>query len=112
MTNTLTGRVAVVTGGSRGLGLAMATAFAQAGADVVVASRKLDACERAAEAIAALTGRTVIPVACHVGRWSDLDALVEASYAKFDRVDVLVNNAGMSPLYRASARSPRSCSTR
>ena len=101
MTNTLAlaGRVAVVTGGSRGLGLAMATAFAQAGADVVVASRKLDACERAAEAITGLTGRTVVPVACHVGRWSDLDALVEASYAAFDQVDVLVNNAGMSPLY-------------
>ena len=99
MTNTLAGRVAVVTGGSRGLGLAMATAFAQAGADVVVASRKLDACERAAEAITGLTGRTVVPVACHVGRWEQLDALVEASYAAFDRVDVLVNNAGMSPLY-------------
>jgi NAD(P)-dependent dehydrogenase (short-subunit alcohol dehydrogenase family) len=101
MTNTLSleGRVAVVTGGSRGLGLAMATAFAQAGADVVVASRKLDACQRAAGAITGLTGRTVVPVPCHVGRWSDLDALVETSYEAFDRVDVLVNNAGMSPLY-------------
>jgi NAD(P)-dependent dehydrogenase (short-subunit alcohol dehydrogenase family) len=95
----LAGRVAVVTGGSRGLGLAMATGFARAGADVVVASRKLDACQRAAEAISGLTGRKVLPVACHVGRWDELDQLVEATYDSFDRVDVLVNNAGMSPLY-------------
>src|SRR5262245_13406706 len=95
----LAGRVAVVTGGSRGLGLAMATAFARAGADVVIASRKLDSCERAAEAIHAETGRTAVPVACHVGRWEQLDALCERAYSAFDRVDVLVNNAGMSPLY-------------
>ncbi len=95
----LAGRVAVVTGGSRGLGLAMATAFAHAGADVVVASRKLDACEQAAEAIHAATGRSAIPVACHVGRWEQLDALYESAYAAFENVDVLVNNAGMSPLY-------------
>jgi NAD(P)-dependent dehydrogenase (short-subunit alcohol dehydrogenase family) len=96
----LAGRVAVVTGGSPGFGLEMATAFAHAGAGVVVASRKVEACERAAEAINAATGRTVVPVACHVGRWTDLDGLVEASsYTAFDHVDVLVNNAGMSPLY-------------
>ena len=95
----LAGRVAVVTGGSRGLGLAMATAFAEAGADVVVASRKLDSCERAAESIHAATGRTAVPVACHVGRWEQLEALCETAYSTFDHVDVLVNNAGMSPLY-------------
>jgi NAD(P)-dependent dehydrogenase (short-subunit alcohol dehydrogenase family) len=98
-TGALTGRTAVVTGGSRGLGLAMATAFARAGADVVVASRKLDSCQAAAESITELTGRRVVPVACHVGRWEELDTLVEAAYGEFDRVDVLVNNAGMSPLY-------------
>jgi NAD(P)-dependent dehydrogenase (short-subunit alcohol dehydrogenase family) len=95
----LAGRTAVVTGGSRGLGLAMATAFAEEGADVVVASRKLDSCEAAAQAITDLTGRRVVPVACHVGRWEDLDDLLEASYQAFGHVDVLVNNAGMSPLY-------------
>jgi NAD(P)-dependent dehydrogenase (short-subunit alcohol dehydrogenase family) len=95
----LAGRTAVVTGGSRGLGLAMATAFAQAGADVVVASRKLDSCQQAADAIAELTGRRVVPVACHVGHWEELDALVDESYEAFGHVDVLVNNAGMSPLY-------------
>jgi NAD(P)-dependent dehydrogenase (short-subunit alcohol dehydrogenase family) len=95
----LDGRVAVVTGGSRGLGLAMATAFAEAGADVVIASRKLDACERAAATISEKTGRRALPVACHVGRWEDNDRLVNESYAAFDHIDVLVNNAGMSPLY-------------
>lgn len=85
------------------MGLSMAEAFAAAGADLVIASRKLDACEAAAETIAAATGRTVVPTACHVGRWSDLDALVETAYSNFPRVDVLVNNAGMSPLYPSLA---------
>ena len=95
----LTGRVAVVTGGSRGLGLAMATAFAEAGADLVVASRKLDACEQVATTLADKTGRRVVPVAGHVGKWADCDRLYEETYAAFDTVDILVNNAGMSPLY-------------
>src|SRR5581483_11195541 len=95
----LTGKVVVVTGGSRGLGLAMCGAFADHGASVVVASRKADACEKAAAAIAERTGREAIGVACHVGRWEDCDALVETAYARFGKVDVLVNNAGMSPLY-------------
>lgn len=95
----LSGKVAVVTGGSRGIGRAIAGAFAEASADVVVASRKLDKCEIAAEEISSATGRRVLPVACHVGRWSDCDALVDTVYREFGRCDVLVNNAGMSPLY-------------
>ena len=95
----LDGRVAVVTGGSRGLGLAMATAFAEAGADVVIASRKLDACESACAAITEKTGGRAVPVAAHVGRWEDCDRLYEESLEAFGDVDVLVNNAGMSPLY-------------
>ena len=95
----LTDKVAVVTGGSRGLGRAIAQAFAEAGADVVIASRKLDACESAAAQIAKSTGRRAIPVACHVGRWDDCDALIDATLDEFGRIDVLVNNAGMSPLY-------------
>jgi len=95
----LTGRVAVVTGGSRGLGREMVLAFARHGADVVVASRKRDACEALAAEVRDATGREALAVACHVGRWDDCDALVERSYARFGRVDVLVNNAGMSPLY-------------
>jgi NAD(P)-dependent dehydrogenase (short-subunit alcohol dehydrogenase family) len=95
----LAGTVAVVTGGSRGIGRAIATALAEAGADVVVASRKLDACQQAADEIAAQTGARVLPVACHVGRWADCDALVATVHAEFGRCDVLVNNAGMSPRY-------------
>jgi NAD(P)-dependent dehydrogenase (short-subunit alcohol dehydrogenase family) len=99
----LTGRVALVTGGSRGLGRAMVLGMAAAGADVVIASRKLDACRALAEHVTESTGRRALPIACHVGSWADLEALVEAAYHQFGRVDVLVNNAGMSPIYREPA---------
>jgi hypothetical protein len=95
----LSGKVAVVTGGSRGIGRAVAEGFAAAGADVVIASRKLDGCEKAAREIAAATSRRALPVACHVGRWEDCDRLLDVVYTEFGRCDVLVNNAGMSPLY-------------
>jgi NAD(P)-dependent dehydrogenase (short-subunit alcohol dehydrogenase family) len=97
----LTGRVAVVTGGSRGIGRAIVQGLAEAGADVVVASRKLDACEAAAAEVARTTGRQALAVATHVGRWADCDALVDATLDRFGRLDVLVNNAGMSPLYES-----------
>jgi NAD(P)-dependent dehydrogenase (short-subunit alcohol dehydrogenase family) len=96
----LTGRVAVVTGGSRGLGREMVLAFAQHGADVVVASRKLVSCEEVARQVEAL-GRRALPVAYHAGSWDDSDRLYETIYAQFGRCDVLVNNAGMSPLYES-----------
>src|SRR4051794_15586773 len=95
----LAGKVAVVTGGSRGIGRAVAEGLAAAGADVVVASRKVDACEQAAAEIARATGRRAVGVGCHVGKWSDCDRLVETVYGEFGRCDALVNNAGMSPLY-------------
>ena len=95
----LTGKVAVVTGGSRGIGKAVVAGLAAAGADVVIASRKLDNCEAVARSVEAETGRKALPVACHVGRWEDCDALVAQVYEHFGRCDVLVNNAGMSPLY-------------
>jgi NAD(P)-dependent dehydrogenase (short-subunit alcohol dehydrogenase family) len=95
----LSGKVALVTGGSRGIGRAVAEALAGAGADVVVASRKLDNCETAAREITAATGRRALPVACHVGKWEECDRLVETVYGEFGRCDVLVNNAGMSPAY-------------
>ena len=94
----LEGKVALITGGTRGLGLEMALAFADAGADLVVASRKAEACEQAAAQIRE-RGRRALGVPAHVGRWDDVDALVDAAYAEFGRVDVLVNNAGMSPTY-------------
>src|SRR5690348_2107964 len=93
----LSNKIAVVTGGSRGLGRQMVLAFAKAGADVVIASRKLDACQVVAKEVEAL-GRRALPFAAHVGKWSDNDRLADAAYAHFGRVDVLVNNAGMSPL--------------
>jgi NAD(P)-dependent dehydrogenase (short-subunit alcohol dehydrogenase family) len=94
----LTGKVALVTGGSRGLGRAMSLAFAAHGADVIIASRKLDACEAVAAEVRAL-GRRAFAVSAHVGRWDACDALIDQAYAQFGRVDILVNNAGMSPLY-------------
>lgn len=91
-----TGKVVLVTGGSRGLGYQMVKAFAERGADVIIASRKLDNCEAVAQECRAL-GRRAMAFAMHAGRWPDCDALIEATYAEFGRVDVLVNNAGMSP---------------
>jgi NAD(P)-dependent dehydrogenase (short-subunit alcohol dehydrogenase family) len=93
--------VAVVTGGSRGLGLEMARAFAAAGASVLIASRKLEACELVAEQIAAASGQRCRGAAYHAGEWQDSDRLAELAYREFGQVDVLVNNAGMSPLYES-----------
>jgi NAD(P)-dependent dehydrogenase (short-subunit alcohol dehydrogenase family) len=95
----LTGRVAVVTGGSRGIGRALVHGFADAGADVVIASRKLDNCRAVAAEVEQRTGRRALAVACHVGRWQDCDSLAAVVYDEFGRCDVLVNNAGMSPIY-------------
>ena len=95
----LVDKVAVVTGASRGIGRAVAEGLAEAGADVVIVSRKLDACEATALDISNRTGRRVVPMACHVGRWDDCGQLVDAVYDRFERCDILVNNAGMSPLY-------------
>jgi NAD(P)-dependent dehydrogenase (short-subunit alcohol dehydrogenase family) len=92
----LSGRTALVTGGSRGLGLEMVRAFAARGADVVIASRKLDACEAAADEVRAV-GRKALAVSAHCGRWDDIDRLIDAAYDAFGRVDILVNNAGMGP---------------
>lgn len=95
----LTGRVVLVTGGSRGLGREMAFAAAGCGADVVVASRDHGACAETARRIEEATGRTAMPYSVHVGRWDRLPGLVDAVYERFGRLDALINNAGMSPLY-------------
>ena len=97
----LTGKVAVVTGGSRGIGRSIVQFLAEAGADVVIASRKLDACERVAAEVRESTGRQAVAIACHVGRWGECDRLIAESLDRFGRLDILVNNAGMSPLYES-----------
>jgi NAD(P)-dependent dehydrogenase (short-subunit alcohol dehydrogenase family) len=101
----LTGKVALVTGGSRGLGYQMVKAFAAHGADVFITSRKLEACEKAAVEVRAM-GRKAATYACNVANWPELDGLVDAAYAAFGKVDILVNNAGSSPLAPSSLETP------
>lgn len=91
-------KVALITGGSRGMGREMALAFAKAGADIIVVSRKLNNCEAVAAEVAKM-GRRALPYACHVGHWEELDGLVNEVYRQFGKIDILVNNAGMSPVY-------------
>jgi len=97
----LSGKVALVTGGSRGLGRAMVLAFAEQGADVVITSRKLDACEALAKDVRERFGREALAHACHVAQWEQIDGLVDAAYKRFGKIDILVNNAGLSPLYES-----------
>jgi NAD(P)-dependent dehydrogenase (short-subunit alcohol dehydrogenase family) len=90
-------RVVLITGGSRGLGAAISLGLAQRGARVIIASRKLAACQGLAAQITDAGGQAH-PLACHVGQWDTLDAVVEAATARWGRLDGLVNNAGMSPV--------------
>ena len=92
-----TGKVVVITGASKGLGRAMALGFAEAGADVVAASRKLGPCEAVATEIRAV-GRRAMAVSCHVADWGQCAALIDATVAEFGRIDVLINNAGIAPV--------------
>lgn len=89
------GKVVLVTGGSRGLGRAICLGFAREGANVIVASRRLEACRAVVETIES-EGGSALAQAAHTGRIEELDALIEASYRRFGRVDILVNNAGIN----------------
>ena len=89
----LEGKIVLITGGSRGIGKATALGFAKAGADVVIASRKLPDLEKVAEEIRGL-GRESLAIAAHVGRLEDINNLVTKAVEKFERIDILVNNAG------------------
>jgi NAD(P)-dependent dehydrogenase (short-subunit alcohol dehydrogenase family) len=92
----LTGKSAIVTGGSKGLGTAMAAGLASAGADVLLASRHLEEAESAAQQIAADFGRRAIGVAADVTDPRQVDAMVERAIKEFGKVDVLINNAGVN----------------
>ncbi len=96
-----TGKVVLITGGSRGLGHAMALGFGECGAKLAIASRKIDSCEATVAELRAL-GSDGSAHAAHVGKWADCDRLVEEVYARWGRIDVLVNNAGLSPVVPSS----------
>jgi NAD(P)-dependent dehydrogenase (short-subunit alcohol dehydrogenase family) len=91
----LTGKVVIVTGSTKGIGRAMVEGLAGAGAAVVVSSRRQDLCDVVAEEVRGSTGADVMALACHVGDWDAIPAFVDAVVARFGRVDVLVNNAGV-----------------
>lgn len=93
----LSGKVALITGGSRGLGREMALAFADAGADVIVSSRKADACDAVVAEVQS-KGRRAAAIPAHAGKWDEMDALADAAWETFGRLDILVANAGMGPL--------------
>jgi NAD(P)-dependent dehydrogenase (short-subunit alcohol dehydrogenase family) len=94
----LTGRVAIVTGSSRGIGRASAELLAQLGAKVVVSSRKADACEEVATGIRANGGEAHV-IACNISRKNEVDALVDGTAQKYGQVDILVCNAAVNPYY-------------
>src|SRR5262249_18405428 len=94
----LDGRVALVTGGSRGIGRAVALGLAQAGADVVVAARKAQDLDPVADEVRAL-GRRALAVPAHLGRRPEIDRLFETALAAFGRLDILVNNAATNPVF-------------
>lgn len=89
----LKGKVAIVTGGGRGIGKAIAKRYSEAGAGVVIASRKMENLQTAADEINALGGGKVVPVACHVGKAEDLENLVKETEKQLGPVDILVNNS-------------------
>ena len=94
----LDGKVAIITGGSRGIGRAIALGFAEAGSDVIVSSRKLPDLQKVADEISAL-GRRSLAVAAHAARKEEIDNLLKIVMDEFGRIDILVNNAGANPVY-------------
>ncbi|MDA0223200.1 MAG: SDR family oxidoreductase [Rhodobacterales bacterium] len=102
----LTGKVALLTGASKGMGLAMATGLAQHGATVVISARKLDQLETAAAGINALGLGKAIPIACNIGYEDQLQALVDQTHAVAGPIDIVVGNAGVNPYYGPTSEIP------
>lgn len=104
----LLGKVILVTGGGTGLGKSMGKYFCELGADLIIASRKLDVLEKTAEELTSLTKRTILPVQCDVSKYEQVEELLSISLKKFGKVDGLVNNAAgnfISPTERLSNRA-------
>ncbi len=93
----LEGKVALITGGSRGIGRSIALAFADAGADIAITSRKVDALEAVANECRAF-GRRALSVAAHAGKLDELSNMVKQVMEEYGRIDILVNNAGTNPM--------------
>lgn len=93
---TLKGKVALITGGGRGIGKFIATGLAEAGADLVITSRKMKNLEGTAEELESEYGVKVLPVACDISRTEDIDAMFKAAVDKFQQINVLVNNSGVT----------------
>ena len=94
----LDGKVALVTGASRGIGEAIAKLLAQQGAHVIVSSRKIDGCQEVADAIVAAGGKATA-MACHIGEMEQINATIEGIRSQFGKLDILVNNAATNPYF-------------
>jgi NAD(P)-dependent dehydrogenase (short-subunit alcohol dehydrogenase family) len=101
----LTGKVAIVTGSTKGIGLAIATRMAEHGATVVISSRKADMCEKVAAGIVASGGKAVV-IPCHIARKEELQNLVDQTVARCGGIDILVENAGVNPYLGPAADMP------
>ncbi len=103
----LTGKVALLTGASRGMGLAMAAGLAQHGAKVVISARKQDQLDNAAAQINAANGaNTALPIACNIGHKDQLQALVDQTRADVGPIDIVIGNAGVNPYYGPTSEIP------
>ena len=106
VTVSLSGKVALVTGGGRGIGRAITERFAAAGASVAIASRKEEVLRRTAEELAALPGR-VLPIPCHVGKLEDLTRAVRTTEAELGPIDILVNNSATNVQNGSALTQPK-----
>jgi NAD(P)-dependent dehydrogenase (short-subunit alcohol dehydrogenase family) len=94
----LTGKVAIVTGSSKGIGRAIAEALARAGAKVVISARKMEPCDEVVRALAE-EGREAVAIPCHIGKREDVEALVAKTRERFGSIDILVANAAVNPYF-------------